>query len=396
MRSILHSDLNNYYASVEMVLNPALRGKPIAVAGNKEERHGVVVAKSELAKKAGVETTMTVVEAERCCPDIVFVPPHFDEYRKYSRAVRNIYTRYTHLVEPFGLDECWLDVSGKSGDAMQIAEEIRAATKRELGLTVSIGVSFNKVFAKLGSDLKKPDAITCIPYERFREIVWPLPVGALLGVGPATQKKLHMRCVETIGDLANTPIGFLQDWFGVAGKRMWQNANGMDDSPVASADEVRTAKSISHGTTTPKDLETNEDVRKLLEELTPTVCRKLKDGRQYARGVQLSVRTNDLVWHQFQAHLPHATQDASEIIEAAMRLFEQRYGWEKGIMGLTIGAINLENPPENRQLDFLQDTAQFVRKNNLQNAIGEVNAAFGAGTLIPASALQSHDTEKPN
>ncbi len=206
-RVILHSDLNSFYASVEMMLDPSLRGKAVAVCGLEEERHGIVLAKSELAKQAGVKTGMVNWEAKRVCPGLIIVPPQFEQYLKYSRLTRNIYLRYTDKVEPFGLDESWCDVTGcdwKYGGSMGIAEHIRKTVKEELGITVSIGVSFNKMFAKLGSDLKKPDAITEISRENFKEVVWPLPADALLYVGRATNRKLGMYGIHTIGDVAHT------------------------------------------------------------------------------------------------------------------------------------------------------------------------------------------------
>ena len=209
-RCILHSDANCFYASVEMLLNPELRGKAVAVCGSTEERHGIVLAKSELAKKAGVKTGQANWEARQACPGLIVVPPHYDQYCKFSRLLRNIYLRYTNLVEPYGMDECWLDVTGSTqlyGSGEQIAEEIRQTVKDELGITVSIGVSFNKIFAKLGSDMKKPDAVTVLDDSNWRERIWPIPVSELLYVGRSTTKKLMERCVYTIGDLAKTEIG---------------------------------------------------------------------------------------------------------------------------------------------------------------------------------------------
>ncbi len=217
---ILHSDLNCFYASVEMMLNPSLRGKAVAVCGSTESRHGIVLAKSELAKKRGVKTGMVNWEARQCCPDIIMVPPQYDEYLKYSKLTRAIYERYTDQVEGFGMDECWCDVSGSRkvfGDGMTIAEEIRQTVKAELGLTVSIGVSFNKIFAKLGSDLKKPDAITGISADNFKEKIWPLPASDLLYVGRATTKKFDSYGIRTIGDIANTSQDFLKRLLGVNG-----------------------------------------------------------------------------------------------------------------------------------------------------------------------------------
>lgn len=261
MRAILHSDMNSYYASVEMMLDPKLRGKAIAVCGSTETRHGIVLAKSELAKRQGVKTGMANWEAQRCCPGLITVPPHYEQYIKYSKLAHEIYGRYTDLVEPFGMDECWLDVSGSScmGDPLSIAEEIRQATKEELGLTVSIGVSFNKIFAKLGSDMKKPDAITCITPESYKTQVWPLNASELLGVGPATTRKLAMRRINTIGDLANCDPERLHAWLGVNGLKLWQYANGADASRVSPYDYTAPIKSVSHGITCSADLHTNEE-----------------------------------------------------------------------------------------------------------------------------------------
>ena len=252
-KCILHSDMNSFYASVEMMLNPSLRGKPVAVCGATEDRHGIVLAKSELAKKAGVKTGMVNWEAERLCKDLILVPPHYDQYLKYSKLAHEIYYRYTDLVEPFGMDECWLDVTGSTyifGSAMEIAEKIRKATREELGLTVSIGVSFNKIFAKLGSDMKKPDAITVIEKDTFRDKIWGLPAADLLGVGRATQRVLDSYCIRTIGDLAKTDPDFLKRRLGKPGVALWQYANGNDHSLVHNSDFVSPIKSVGHGITT--------------------------------------------------------------------------------------------------------------------------------------------------
>ena len=224
-RAILHSDANCFYASVETVLNPEFRGKAIAVCGSPEERHGIVLAKSEKAKRAGVKTGMANWQAKQCCRDLIIVPPQYDYYLKFSKLLHGIYRRYTDQVEPFGMDECWLDVTYSPGDPMEIAEEIRQAVKDELGLTVSIGVSFNKVFAKLGSDYKKPDAITQISKEHFKEIVWPLPCSDLLYCGNATTAKLGSMGVRTIGGIASLPVEVMQRKFGKNGVALWKYAS---------------------------------------------------------------------------------------------------------------------------------------------------------------------------
>ena len=212
LRTILHCDLNSFYASVELFLNPELKGLPVAVCGSKEDRHGIVLAKTDEAKKYGVKTAEAIWEAKRKCPQLLIIPPHHDEYVEFSRRVRRIYEEYTDLVEPFGIDECWLDVTGSErlfGNGEEIAHKIRERVKKEIGITISVGVSFNKVFAKLGSDMKKPDAVTVIPFDNFREIIYKLPVTDMLGVGPNLGKALKNHCINTIGELANTDKNFL-------------------------------------------------------------------------------------------------------------------------------------------------------------------------------------------
>lgn len=268
MRAILHSDLNSYYASVEMMLNPSLRGKAVAVCGSTENRHGIALAKSELAKMAGVKTGMVNWEAKRCCPNLIMVQPNFEQYIKYSALARNIYGRYTDQIEPYGMDECWLDITGNSmGSPLAIAESIRETIKNELGLTVSIGVSFTKIFAKLGSDLKKPDAITCITPESYRKQIWPLPASDLLYVGRATTEKLHKHGIETIGGIAQCDKMLLKSWLGINGIKLWEFANGVDDSRVRPFDYEPVAKSVGHGITCTADLENNNEVLQVLFEL---------------------------------------------------------------------------------------------------------------------------------
>ena len=257
-RTILHSDMNCFYASVEMMLDPSLRGKAVAVCGSTENRHGIVLAKSELAKRAGVKTGMVNWEARQCCPNLIMVKPQYEQYLKYSELARNIYQRYTDQVEPYGMDECWLDVTasrGVCGTGMEIAEKIRQTVKEELGLTVSIGVSFNKIFAKLGSDMKKPDAITEIRKDEFKEKIWPLPASDLLFVGKATTAKLAQYGITTIGGIANADPMMLKRLLGVNGLGLWRSASGLDDTPVMHRDFVSPMKSIGHGITCTADLE---------------------------------------------------------------------------------------------------------------------------------------------
>ena len=277
--TILHSDMNCFYASVEMMLNPGLRNKAVAVCGATEDRHGIVLAKSERAKKAGVKTGMVNWEAKRLCPDLILVPPQYDQYLKYSKLAHEIYYRYTDLVEPFGMDECWLDVSCSTrlyGSGEKIAQNIRKAIKEELGLTVSIGVSYNKIFAKLGSDMKKPDAITVIKEADVESKVWTLPVSELLYVGRATTKKLEKYGIHTIGQLSTVNPQLLKSWFGVNGLNLWHYANGTDSSRVMQKDFVSPIKTIGHGITCTADLENNSEVWRVMLELCQDLGHKLR------------------------------------------------------------------------------------------------------------------------
>ncbi len=385
-RTILHVDMNSFYASVEMMLNPALRGKAVAVCGSTEERHGIVLAKSELAKKAGVKTGMVNWEARQCCPGLIVVPPQYNQYMKYSKLVKEIYSRYTNLVEPYGMDECWLDVSGAHhiGDGMEIAERLRQSTKDELGLTVSIGVSFTKTFAKLGSDMKKPDAITTIKKAEFQDKVWPLPASELLYCGPATTAKLAKYGIHTIGQLAETSTDFIKRLLGVNGLSLWGYANGLDTNRVMPQDYASPIKSIGHGITCTADLENDEEVYKVILELSQDVGHRLHVHELAATGVQLWVRANDLSGMQFQCKLPYTTQIPSEIANAGFELFRKRYKWNINVRAVTIRAIDLvpQNQPE--QISLYSDYALHDRRGQLQLAIEDIRRRFGKKAIYNA------------
>ena len=385
-RVILHSDMNSFYASVEMMLDPSLKGKAVAVCGSTEERHGIVLAKSELAKKVGVKTGMVNWEAKQRCPDLIFVPPQYDQYLKYSKLAHQIYYRYTDLVEPFGMDECWLDVSGSStyGSGMEIAEKIRTACREELGLTVSIGVSYNKIFAKLGSDLKKPDAITEITKENFKEKVWPLPASDLIYVGRATEAKLARYGIHTIGQLAATSPDTLRYWFGVNGLKLWSFANGTDSSRVCQKDFVSPVKSIGHGITCTADLVNEDEVFKVMLELAQDVGHRLRVHELAARGVQIYIRGNDLGGMQFQCKLPFKTQLPSEIAHYGFRLFQERFHWTTKVRAVCIRAIDLVPQSEVEQLDLFIDTAKRDKRVRLEDTVEDIRRRFGKKALTYA------------
>ena len=386
-RAILHSDQNSYYASVEMMLDPSLRGKAVAVCGATEDRHGIVLAKSEKAKKCGVKTGMVNWEARQLCPDLVLVPPHYDQYLKYSKLAQNIYQRYTDLIEPFGMDECWLDVTDSrwsGGEPMAIAEKIRRSVREELGLTVSIGVSFNKVFAKLGSDMKKPDAITEITPENYREKVWPLPASDMIYCGRATTAKLAKYGIHTIGDIATTDPEFFQRLMGVNGLALWRYASGTDTSRVMHKDYVAPIKSIGHGITCVADLVDEEEVWKVIFELAQDVGHRLRVHGLAARGVELWIRGNDLMGAQYRGHLPVLTQLPSEIAAGAFKLFREKYSWATKVRAVTVRATSLVPQATPDQLSLFVDAQRLERRERLQNAVEAVRERYGKKALTYA------------
>ncbi|HWQ88666.1 MAG TPA: DNA polymerase IV [Desulfitobacteriaceae bacterium] len=386
-RVILHSDLNSFYASVEMMLDPKLRGKAVAVCGSTEDRHGIVLAKSEAAKKAGVKTGMVNWEAQRLCPGLIVVPPQYEQYLRFSKLTREIYQRYTDQVEPYGMDECWLDVTSTQslkGTGLEIAEEIRKTVREELGMTVSIGVSFNKIFAKLGSDMKKPDAITVICAEDFKEKIWQLPAGELLYVGRATKRKLAGYNIRTIGDIASAGPDFLQRLFGKNGLQLWIYASGHDTSRVMNLDYHSPVKSIGHGITCTADLENNEEVWKVMLELSQDIGHKLRVHELGAKGVQITVKDKDLLYKQHQAQLNAVTQSPMEIARKARSLFEENYQWHANIRALTVRAINLVPKSLPEQLNLFDNFAKKERRERLEDAIESIRARFGKRSIYQA------------
>ncbi len=392
---ILHSDLNAFYASVEMNENPDLRGKPIAVCGSVEDRHGIVLTASYPAKKFGVKTGSAIWQARQACPGLICVPPHYDLYIKYSKLVRRIYAEYTDTIEPFGMDESWLSLPYGGGDlegfGQEIANEIRCRVHEEIGLTVSIGVSFSKIFAKLGSDLKKPDAVTVISRENYRDKVWPLPVSDLLYVGPATTRKLLNRNIHTIGELATSAPELLRRLLGVNGIYLWRFATGEDHSPVMPSGYVSPIKSVGHGTTCVCDLESDYAVWRVLYELAQDVHHRLRQNELMAQGVQLTVKDKDLFSRQYQVPLPFPSQSPLEIASAGFDLFRMRYTWMKPVRALTIRGINLISVNQPVQLDLFQDAERRERRRRLDNAVDDLRSRFGYKAICAGSLMGDND-----
>lgn len=378
-RVILHADANAFYASVECLYSPQIRGKPVAVAGDVENRHGIVLAKNEQAKAHGVRTGDAIWQAKQKCPGIVCLPPDYPLYLRFSRDMRRIFCDYTDRVESFGLDECWLDVSAPGRGPAQgerIAEEIRCRIKRELGITVSVGVSFNKIFAKLGSDMKKPDAVTVIPPDRYREILWGLPVFELLYVGGATRRKLERLNVLTIGDLARCDTQTLQWKLGKVGVMLKAFANGADVTPVMPVDASAAIKSVGNSATPPHDLCTPEDAKCLYYVLSQSVAARLREQGLKARRVSISARTAQLATTTRQCVLERPTNLTDEILRAALHLFFTHcvtYPYRSA--GLSCGMLVGADAPV--QLDLLGDEEKRMKAERLESALDGLRGRFG-------------------
>ncbi len=391
LRTILHCDMNNFYASVECMLNPSLRDKAVAVCGSVEERHGIVLAKNYAAKAFGVSTGEAIWQAKKKCPNLTIVEPHYEQYMKFSRKAREIYGRYTDQIEPYGMDECWLDVTASRtmGNGFEIADEIRRTITFELGLTISAGVSFNKIFAKLGSDMKKPDAVTCIPQETFRDQIWNLPASDMLGVGRATEKVLTRFGINTIGQLAAAPDYLLQSHFGKNGMALKRYANGLDSSPVMRCDYVSPVKSIGHGITTLQDLENNAEVWAIMLDLVQDIGTKLRTHKKKAGGVAIYIRNNELFGKEWQCKFGMPTHSPTYLARAAYDLFCKSYKWERPIRSVTVRAIYLVEEDAPIQCDFFTDMNALDKRERLDAAIESIRSRFGKNAIRNAVLCQN-------
>lgn len=387
-RIILHCDLNCFFASVELLDKPALQNVPVAVCGDPASRHGIILAKNEPAKRMGVQTAETVWQAKQKCPHLILLPPHHSLYADYSRRVNAIYGQYTDLVEPFGIDESWLDVTGSlhlfGGDARQLADDIRARLRQELRLTISVGVSFNKVFAKLGSDYKKPDATTVISRENWRDMVWPLPVGDLLFVGRAARRTLSQFGVETIGQLAACKPELLEQLMGKAGLQLYRYANGLDDAPVRPQHEQEPVKSVGNSTTFPENLTRWEQVRGGLQMLCDSVTARLRQQGLYCGGVAVGVRDAQFRTVSRQMRLPEPTHLMRDIYGAALELTGRIWKAPNPVRLLSVTALYITDSADSyQQLDLLAGdaTARDRRQEQLESAMDAIRGKYGRDAI---------------
>lgn len=379
-RVILHADLNSFYANVECLYRPALWHRPVVVCGDPQSRRGIILAKNEPAKRFGIKTGEAIWQARAKCPGLVCLKADYPRYLQYSRLMRGLLGEYSDQVEPFGLDEAWIDVSGSVGifgDGPAMADQIRRRVHRELGLYCSVGVSFNKIFAKLGSDMQKPNATTIISPRDYRHKVWPLPVQELLYVGPSTRRKLARIGVRTIGGLAAMEIEDLRGLFGKWGETLWYFANGRDIEPVRQTDARSQIKSIGNSTTTPRDLEKETDVKIIFYVLSESVAARLRTYGFRCRTVQIYMRDNRLRSWERQGKLPAASNLASEICRRALELFRENYDWSRPIRSLGVRACDLVTAAEGIQLSLLCDENLRDRYAALEQAIDEIRGRFG-------------------
>ena len=388
-RTILHVDCNKFYASVECLYRPEIRNKPVAVGGSAESRHGIILTKNEIASKYGLTVGEPLWKARQKCPDLIIVPPNYPLYLRFSKLARIIYEDYSEYIEPFGLDESWLDVSGDLRSGEEIAEEIRRRVKEELGITVSIGVSFNKIFAKLGSDYKKPDAITVISKENFKNIAFPLPCTDLLMVGRSSGRKLISYGVNTIGDIANADIEFMKSILGKHGEMLWYFANGLDSSRVKHKDEVTAVKSVGNSTTTSRDLVNNKDVKTVFRVLCESVSTRLREQGLKGKTITIWVRDNKLGSFTRQKRMKAYTDISTEILDNAMELFLNNYEWRFGIRSLGVSVCDFDF--EYEQFDFEKSVEKRDKLEKIETTIDALKRRFGNYCVVRACQLSDRE-----
>lgn len=405
-RVILHIDANHFYANVELLHHPELRGKPVAVGGSAEERHGIILTKDPIAKSFGVKTGEALWEARSKCPGLIILPPRYQLYMKFSKMLRNLFYEYTDKVEPFGLDEAWLDIThspflfNHKRKGFDIAEEIRQRVKDEIGITVSIGVSWNKIFAKFGSDYKKPDAITEITKSNYQKIVWESPVRDLLYVGRATEKKLNDRGIKTIKDLATMEVKYLKDFLGKNGEILWRFANGLDLSEVREFDPNKNdvhhvIKGIGNSITTHRDLVKEKEVRMILTMLSESVAARTRENGLKGSVVAIHVRDKSLFSFSRQIKLMSATNITDEISDAAYSLFnrEMQYKPEFAIRSLGVRITNLCPDTAPQQLYLFEDEQKRMKKEKLDKTIDWLRRRYGNNSVRRANTLNDPMSE---
>ena len=392
-RVILHCDMNGFFASVELLNHPELRDVPMAVSGDPDSRHGIILAKNQHAKEYGIVTAETIWQAKKKCPGLVLVRPHMSQYKEFCTKINAIYQRFTDMVEPFSIDESWLDVTASQmlfGSGREIADTIRETVKNELGLTLSAGVSFNKTFAKMGSEYKKPDATTEITRENYRDLLWPLPAGELFGVGKATSQKLAKAGIKTIGDIAMADKKYLTALLGKVGTVIWEHANGIDDSPVSLYTEREPVKSVGNGITFKRDLVTGDDIAVAVKALSDTVAGRLRSYGLKACGIKVDIKDPYFKVISRQKQLLSPTWLSQEISNTATEIINS--SWQQGapIRMLTITGINLTDELSEEQLNlFAADIEERDKSEKVEFTMDEVRKKYGTDAIGFASAIKN-------
>ncbi len=395
-RNILHCDCNGFYASVELLAYPELLDKPVIVGGSEDTRHGIVLAKNEEAKKYGIKTAQTIYSARKLCKALIVLPPHRHLYQKYNKILNEIYNSYTDLVEPFGIDESYLDITNSyhlfAKTPKDLADMIRERVKAETGLTISVGVSFNKIFAKLGSDYKKPDATTEITKENYKQIIHPLGIENMMYVGKSTKTQLENMGIHTIGDIATTPLKILEDRLGKHGAELYKYSNGLESSPVLPFGEKRQAKSIGSGTTFPNDIKLSSEIKPRVMELSEDVGFSLRKNGLFANGVQVSIKDTQFKVLQRQTKIP-STNITKDIYKTAYKLIEEN--WLVGlrpIRAITVTAIDLkeEKTPQQTSLFEISKIETNEKDEKLQKALDDLKLKFGDKTIKTANSVKQN------
>lgn len=381
---ILHCDVNNFFASVECALNPSIKDLPVAVTGEKSKRNGIVLAKNNIAKSFGVQTGDIIYKAKEKCPDLVCVRPHHDIYEKYSKRIRAIYEEYTDKVEPFGIDECWLDITDTIkffGTPLDVANQLRKRIKDEIGVTISVGISFSKTFAKLGSDMKKPDAVTEIPYSNFKNLIYKLPLSSIIGIGRKLEPKLNKLNIYTLGDLANYSKQILKNKFGIIGEQLHDRLNGINDDIVASVDDANQIKSIGNGTTTLVDVKNMNEMRSVVMFLCDEVATRLRKKNLVGCTLSVSLRKNDLTWISKSHTISFSTNNAKDLYDASIELINKMWDKYTLIRSVRISVSNLQDENSINQLTFF-DNKNF-NKQKLDKAIDKIRDKYGYKSIKP-------------
>ena len=391
-KTILHSDVNNFFASVECATNLNLKNKPVAVTGNPEKRNGIILAKNDLAKKSGVQTGQAIWQAKQKCPDLVTVGPHYALYEKISKRLHALYLDYTDFVEPLGLDECWLDVTGslkflnKTGE--EIADEIREKVKKEFGFTVSVGVSFSKIFAKLGSDMKKPDATTVIDRLHFKELTYPLSLDTMVGFGKKLSVKFSKMNINTIGEFVALNESFVKDIMGKTGVELHQKLSGKFDDKVACYFDLAPPKSVGNGTTTIQDIESKEDLQKVLAFLAEKVGTRLTKAHLQGRTVTVTLKTNEFEKLRHSKTIS-PIQSSEDILKQTTKLVDDFFDYNKRIRAVRVRVSNLVKTDKIKQLSLFTDET-----DRLEETITKINKKYGKNKIFIASDTASFINRK--